>query len=1088
MKAMTTTGLLRALLLFGASIDALGADVKIKSVDEFIQFKDDVNSGSDYSGTTVFLDSDLSLAGETFEPIGTSNAKCFLGAFDGQGHVISNLEMNSSTQYVGLFGYSGGFTVKNVILDSSCSITSSYSSDFDDAYIGGILGYYNGDNGDCAIESSVNMGSITYSGDINDNHLYLGGIVGHLYSPNRVSIMNNCANYGDITHSGECIYSYIGGIAGESSGYIRNCLSYGTIIHSGITSNHTFIGGVVGSTGYTTIENCVCGREILLLTSSTSFNYVGSIAGETRSYVSINYTYISSDLSEYIKYGRGTPPRESNIVCYYSTIFELIEAVSIGNYTGVSLIDALNAAADYYYLRDYSHWLLNRENKAVSFTINGRTSPIKMDYQIILPPSLASEGKLWFDGWYTDSGFIAPLTEYDVTEDTQLYGKFEENTNNYTVSFETRREGVSFVPITAQFNSIVALPSDSTGDYCNPMWWENMYGDKMDFDFAMPAHNVTLYAVWRCTRIKTSGDFEIFVNGVKKGVNYSGTTVFLDSDLSLAGETFEPIGDDSNYFSGAFDGQGHVVSNLNINSSSEYTGIFGCSRGLIIKNVIIDSSCSTTSLYDFDSDYAWIGGIIGHCRGYNGPCTIENSVNMVNVTFGGSTRGYLYLGGIAGYLSSYSYDSTVKNCVNYGDLTYSGESGYSYIGGIAGESSGYIYNCLNHGTIMHNGITEFSVFIGGIAGYTDFATIENCVSGGKILANNKTYTGSIAGYIWLGTAIKYCYFTSDLSGYKKYGKGTPAGISNTFGYNSTSFELSEAVSIGSYTGKSLIGALNAAVDYYYVRDFSHWLLNKKRNTVAFTINGRTNTINMDSQVILLPSLANEGNMSFDGWYEDSELTVPLTEFEVTSEAKLYGRYCGPNFTVTLDVNGGNELIEKEMTIGCDRVYGELPNATRTGHTFLGWFTERTDGEKIESGDKVAILSNHIIYAHWSINKYALTFNFDNETEPEVRVLDFNESIVYPENPVREGYTFDGWDKILMFMPANDTTITALWASPLNVTLIVGIVVPIIVLIVVVVVIVAIILYSRMKKVERELNGRKSKISEPLIEAPTPVAD
>ena len=133
----TTTALLRALLWLWASMSALGADiVRIMSVDEFIQFKDNVNSGTSYSGTTVFLDSDLSLAGKTFELIGYSESNYFRGAFDGQGHVISNLTMTSSSQYVGLFGYSGGLTIKKVILDSSCSITSTFSGS-SDAYIGG---------------------------------------------------------------------------------------------------------------------------------------------------------------------------------------------------------------------------------------------------------------------------------------------------------------------------------------------------------------------------------------------------------------------------------------------------------------------------------------------------------------------------------------------------------------------------------------------------------------------------------------------------------------------------------------------------------------------------------------------------------------------------------------------------------------------------------------------------------------------------------------------------------------------------------------------------------------------------------------
>ena len=59
----------------------LGAVHHIESVNELIEFSNNVNKGNNYKGTTVFLDSDLSFAGETFEPIGTSYY--FSGIFDG---------------------------------------------------------------------------------------------------------------------------------------------------------------------------------------------------------------------------------------------------------------------------------------------------------------------------------------------------------------------------------------------------------------------------------------------------------------------------------------------------------------------------------------------------------------------------------------------------------------------------------------------------------------------------------------------------------------------------------------------------------------------------------------------------------------------------------------------------------------------------------------------------------------------------------------------------------------------------------------------------------------------------------------------
>ena len=342
--------------------------------------------------------------------------------------------------------------------------------------------------------------------------------------------------------------------------------------------------------------------------------------------------------------------------------------------------------------------------------------------------------------------------------------------------------------------------------------------------------------------------------------------------------------------------------------------------------------------------------------------------------------------------------------------------------------------------------------------------------------------------------INYAYFTSDLSGYGKYGGRTPSSESNILSYDNTTFELNGTVSIENYTGSSLIGALNADADNYTLRDYSHWLLNKGNNAVALTIN-KNSPFALDAQIILLPSLVNEGNMRFDGWYTDNGLTTPLTEFEVTSETELYGLY-GPVLTVTFDVNGGDNISSASKEVIYGGVYGNLPEVTRVGYTFLEWFTERTGGDKVESGDEVTILNNHTLYAHWSTNKYTLTFIFGNGTEPYVRVLEFNEAITYPSDPVRVGYSFNSWDRSIAFMPAGKTNITALWTAPSsggkasNVALIVGITVPVIVVIIAIAIVIAVLVsVSRKKKMaERGPNEGRSEFGEPLIDDDPPGGD
>ena len=120
--------LLPLLPLFLLSGISRGAEVHINSVNDLIALSNGVNSGTNYSGTTIFLDNDLDFTRkEAMEPIGKDWSYSFLGTFNGQGHVIRNLEMNvTSSEFTGLFGYSEGLAVKDLVIDSSCSIVSSY--------------------------------------------------------------------------------------------------------------------------------------------------------------------------------------------------------------------------------------------------------------------------------------------------------------------------------------------------------------------------------------------------------------------------------------------------------------------------------------------------------------------------------------------------------------------------------------------------------------------------------------------------------------------------------------------------------------------------------------------------------------------------------------------------------------------------------------------------------------------------------------------------------------------------------------------------------------------------------------------------
>ena len=458
-----------------------------------------------------------------------------------------------------------------------------------------------------------------------------------------------------------------------------------------------------------------------------------------------------------------------------------------------------------------------------------------------------------------------------------------------------------------------------------------------------------------CTEVRiksTDGLIEFSIN-VNSGTNYSGTTVFLDSDIDFSGKEFVPIGNASKYFLGTFDGQGHTISNLTITSSSQYIGLFGYSEGLTIKNIVMDSSCSVVSSSKSRQD-GYIGGIIGYCDPSKNLCIIENTVNMGNITFNRSTENNTnaFIGGIAGRLYSSSRDITVKNCANYGYVAHIGSNGPTYIGGIIGHSQGAsvtpvsVLNCLNYGSLTNNNIESSSKRIGGIAGHTINTKIENCVSAGKIISNtpSESFIGGIVGFVQsTGTIFTHCLWTSDV-GYDNMMAG---------------YEDPEV------TNSSLISSLNTTtiseMNEYAEKTEGTW----SRWVMLHLNGGSVNNLGGDTPIggLLnsLPVPVKEGE-SLLVWCVDEECNVQYDP-ETTNASEvtdLYAFWSDSYFNVTFDFDNGTTraaVFPFNDTI----VYPE--DMRREGHAFNGWSPnpERMPGKNI------------IIKAQWNITTQSSEF-------------------------------------------------------------------------------------------------------------------
>ena len=183
-------------------------DFVISTPEDLMEFAERVNDG--HSTLNAVVTTDLDFLDYTISPIGTQ-LNPYMGCFDGGGHVFSNLTIESGSNYAGLFGVvGGGVTIKNLVLDETCSISGN-------AFVG-LIGGSNG-GGTVTMECLGNEGSVTAK---NQN---AGGIFGCNMSAAATPIFISCYATGPVVGGRES--GQITGYAGNGQAY--NCYGSGTI-------------------------------------------------------------------------------------------------------------------------------------------------------------------------------------------------------------------------------------------------------------------------------------------------------------------------------------------------------------------------------------------------------------------------------------------------------------------------------------------------------------------------------------------------------------------------------------------------------------------------------------------------------------------------------------------------------------------------------------------------------------------------------------------------------------------------------------------------------------------------------------------
>ena len=272
-----------------------------------------------------------------------------------------------------------------------------------------------------------------------------------------------------------------------------------------------------------------------------------------------------------------------------------------------------------------------------------------------------------------------------------------------------------------------------------------------------------------------------------------------DAANNVAEANWNPIGGE-NPFKGIFDGNGHTVSDLYINSSGNNLGLFGYVDGAEIKNVTVQGN--VTGFYEEGNEQS--GQYVGLVLGVG-----TTKSKLENCESRGSVTGCSNVGGIAGLVPR----GTITLCINRATVTGSSQSG-KYIGGIVGYGKGLSF-CANYADITAEGSS-----VGGLVGYVfpdiNNEGMSNCMNVGNVIG--KQNVGGLAGECFApqntnNYSIGRVEATNQYAGLLvgKYGNDPSKAFANTYYVEEGLVVENGTATAGKYYGDGTISASAQAV-------------------------------------------------------------------------------------------------------------------------------------------------------------------------------------------------------------------------------------------------------------------------------------
>ena len=219
--------------------------------------------------------------------------------------------------------------------------------------------------------------------------------------------------------------------------------------------------------------------------------------------------------------------------------------------------------------------------------------------------------------------------------------------------------------------------------------------------------------------------------------------------------------------------------------------------------------------------------------------------------------------------------------------------------------------------------------------------------------------------------------------------------------------------VGWYESTDFVGDAVTVLD---VGNFGHKTYYAKWEAITYEIIYESNGgsyidpqyYNIEIAISNLPTPTRDG-YNFAGWYQNSDFSgaqVAEIAMGTYGDIQLYAKWNLISYTITFNVNGGDSLANMTFTIESE--WFRLPEPTRTGFAFDGWYKDSAFLTEAVDGISQGSYGDITFYAKWVSNGYTIQYDSMGGTEIRDTVYTVETETFTLSEPTRVGYTFAGW--------------------------------------------------------------------------------